>query len=67
VNRAVADVIGEIKGPLLQSLRSWKGLACDVPTSQAVLFWIREAMPEHFDAVLSRTKTYQATEPDAAN
>lgn len=59
VNRALADVIGEIKGPLLQSLMSWKGLACDLPSSQALLFWIREAMPEHLEAILVRAKAYQ--------
>jgi hypothetical protein len=60
VNRAIAEVIGEAKGPALQSLLSWKGLSCDLPSSQAVLFWIREAMPEHFLDVLSRVKAYQA-------
>lgn len=62
VNRAIAEVVGEIKGPLLQSLLSWKGLSCDLPSSQAVLFWIREAMPEHFHEVLSRAKAYQLHE-----
>ena len=59
VNRAIAEVIGDIKGPLLQSLLSWKGLSCDLPSSQALLFWIREALPEHFHEVLSRAKAYQ--------
>lgn len=65
VNRAIADVIGDIKGPLLQSLLSWKALACDVPSSQAVLFWLREAMPERFNAVLSRAKTYHSDQTAA--
>jgi hypothetical protein len=59
VNRAVAEVIGEIRGPLLQSLLSWKGLGCELPSSQALLFWIREALPEQFDAVLSRAREHQ--------
>lgn len=63
VNRAVAEVVGDIKGPLLQSLLSWKGLSCDLPSSQALLFWIREALPEHFQDVLSRAKAYQPEEP----
>lgn len=63
VNRAIADVVGDIKGPLLQSLLSWKGLACDLPSSQALLFWIQEALPEHFHEVLSRAKAYQLQEP----
>ncbi len=59
VNRAIAEVIGEIKGPLLQSLLSWRGLECDQPSSQALLFWAREAMPEHFPEVLSRVRRHQ--------
>ncbi len=59
VNRAIAEVVGEIKGPLLQSLLSWKGLACDLPSSQALLFWVRDTLPEQFQAVLSRAKAYQ--------
>jgi hypothetical protein len=60
VNRAIADVLGDIRGTLLQSLTSWKGLACDLPSSQALLFWVRETLPEHFDAVLERARTYDA-------
>lgn len=62
VNRAIAETVGEIRGPLLQSLLSWKGLACDLPSSQALLFWIREACPERFRDVLARVKAYR---PDA--
>ena len=63
VNRAIDEVIGEIKGPLLQSLLSWKGLACDLPSSQALLFWVRDTLPDQFQEVLSRVKAYQL--PDA--
>lgn len=63
VNRAIAEVVGEIKGPLLQSLLSWKGLSCDLPSSQALLFWMCEALPEHFQDVLSRAKAYQLQDP----
>ena len=63
VNRAVHEVIGEIKGALLQSLLSWKGLPCDLPSSQALLFWIRDTMPERLDEILSRAKSYQTPEP----
>lgn len=59
VNRAIAEVAGEIRGARLQSLLSWKGLGCDLPSSQALLFWVRETMPEHFEAILSRTRAYQ--------
>jgi hypothetical protein len=62
VNRAVAEVLGDIRGPLLQSLLSWQGLACDLPSSQALLFWIREALPERFCEVLMRAKAYQVEE-----
>lgn len=58
VNRAIAEILGEIKGPLLQSLLSWKGLACDLPSSQALLFWIRETLPDQFHSVLARVKAY---------
>ena len=60
VNHAIREVLGEIRGPLLQSLLSWKGLACDQPSSQAALFWVQEAMPERFAEVLSLAKAYHA-------
>ena len=60
VNRAIAEVVGDIKGTLLQSLNSWRGLACDLPSSQAVLFWLRETLPEKFEAVLVRARAYGA-------
>jgi len=60
VNRAIAEVLGDIRGTLLQSLTSWKGLGCDLPSSQALLFWVREALPTHFDAILERARVYQA-------
>jgi hypothetical protein len=62
VNRAIADVIGEMKGSVLQSLASWKGLACELPSSQALLFWLRESMPEQFGAVLERARAIQPQE-----
>jgi hypothetical protein len=58
VNRAIADVVGDIRGTLLQSLTSWKGLGCDLPSSQELLFWVRDTLPDHFDAVLERARTY---------
>ncbi len=56
VNRAVADVIGDIRGPLLQSLVSWQGAASLMPASQALLLWIREHQPAQFAAVLERAR-----------
>jgi hypothetical protein len=64
VNRAIADVVGDIRGPLLQSLLSWKPLGCEVPSSQAVLFWLRDTLPERFPDVLARVKDFH--EGDAA-
>jgi hypothetical protein len=66
VNRAIAEVVGEIKGPLLQSLLSWKGLTCELPSSQALLFWIRESMPERLQDVLARARAYQLHGPAEA-
>ena len=56
VNRAVAEVIGEIRGPLLQSLVSWQGQGSLMPSSQALLLWIREHLPAQFAAVLARAR-----------
>jgi hypothetical protein len=63
VKRAVADVAGGSNGSLLQSFTVWKGLPCDLPSSQAMLFWVRDQMPQHFDAILARAKAYQAKLP----
>lgn len=62
VNRAIAEVLGEIRGPLLQSLLSWKHSGCEVPSSQAVLFWLRDTLPERLQAVLARLKSYEVQE-----
>ena len=66
VNRAIAEVVGEIKGATLQSLLSWKGLGCELPSSQAVLFWLRDALPDRFQDVLSRARAYQLGESSDA-
>jgi hypothetical protein len=62
VNRAIAEVVGEMQGSLLQSLSSWKGLACELPSSQALLFWLRESLPEQFGAVVARARAIQPQE-----
>ncbi len=56
VNRAIAEVVGDIQGGLLQSLWSWKGPECALPSSQALLFWLQETLPDHFPAVLARVR-----------
>ncbi|HVL35031.1 MAG TPA: MEDS domain-containing protein [Burkholderiales bacterium] len=54
VNRAIEEVLGPLQGPLLQSLMSWRAGDCDMPSSQAMLLWIRETMPERLPQVLLR-------------
>jgi hypothetical protein len=66
VNRAVADVIGEIRGPTLQSLVSWSGMPCHMPSSQALLLWIREHLPERFPQVLARARELELAENKGA-
>jgi MEDS: MEthanogen/methylotroph, DcmR Sensory domain len=56
VNQAVNDVMGEIKGPLLQSLVSWMGAPTAMPASQSLLVWLKELQPQHFAAVLARAR-----------
>ena len=56
VNGAVAEVIGDIRGPLLQSLVSWQGGGSLMPSSQALLLWIREHLPAQFATVLARAR-----------
>jgi hypothetical protein len=56
VNRAVADVVGDIRGAMLQSLISWKNVPSHMPSSQALLLWLREHMPEQFAPVLARAR-----------
>jgi hypothetical protein len=68
VNRAVTDVIGDMRGALLQSLVSWKSVPALMPSSQALLLWLKEQMPEQFPRVLARARELEleATRPDAA-
>ncbi|HEY6821233.1 MAG TPA: MEDS domain-containing protein [Burkholderiales bacterium] len=58
VDRAVAEVIGELDGPLRDSLNKWRGLPCDVHTSQAALQRLREALPERLAEILERAKQH---------
>ena len=60
VNRAIADVVGEIKGPLLQSLVSWKHAPSLMPTSQAVLLWLKAHLPHQFEPVLARARELES-------
>ena len=58
VNSAISEVIGPIKGPLLRSLVSWKGAASEMPSSQEMLLWVKEAKPRCFSEVLERARQY---------
>lgn len=61
VNRAIADVIGAIQGPLLRSLVSWKlGTASTMPISQALLLWVKDAVPKKFEDVLFCARKHEA-------
>ena len=66
VNRAIAEVVGDLRGSLLQSLTSWKAPECNLPSSQAALFWLRDTLPEKFEAVLERARSYQLEERRAS-
>lgn len=59
VNRAIEEVLGRIEGALLRSLLSWAGPGADVSSPQALLFWVRETLPQHFERVLSRARELQ--------
>ncbi|MEA3195425.1 MAG: hypothetical protein QOD26_3758 [Betaproteobacteria bacterium] len=61
VNRAIADVVGNVRGPLLKSLVSWQNKGALMPSSQALLLWIRDKMPEHFAPVLARARELELT------
>ncbi|MBV8030019.1 MAG: MEDS domain-containing protein [Betaproteobacteria bacterium] len=56
INRALAEVVGDVRGPILQSLVSWKPDVCAMPSSHAVLLWVREHLPQHFEGVLARAR-----------
>jgi hypothetical protein len=58
INRAVAEVLGPIEGRLLRLLTSWSRDASGMPSSQAMLLWIKDTMPSHFREVLQRAKAY---------
>jgi hypothetical protein len=56
VNRAVAEVVGELRATQLQSLKSWEAAPALMPSSQSLLLWVKEKMPEHFERVLARAR-----------
>jgi prepilin-type processing-associated H-X9-DG protein len=66
VSRAIAEVVGPIEGQLLRSLTSWRGVASGMPSSQAMLLWVKERMPQHFGEVLERAKWHDNARREAA-
>ena len=62
VNRAIREVIGEIRGPLFRSLALWNGAPCLMPSSQALLLWVKETLPMHFHEVIARSRAYDKTQ-----
>ncbi|HEY3815202.1 MAG TPA: MEDS domain-containing protein [Caulobacteraceae bacterium] len=63
INQAVAEVVGPLHGPLLRSLMAWSSEAPGVPPSQAILLWIKDAMPHVFEDVLSRARAHDKSAP----
>ena len=59
VNHAIGEIIGEIKGPLHRSLLTWKGAPSLMPSSQAMLMWVKDAAPHKFHEVLARAQAYE--------
>ena len=47
----------------LQSFMSWKGAPSLMPSSQALLLWVREKLPEHFVQVLTRAQQLEPSTP----
>ncbi len=62
VDRAIAEVIGDIHGPLLKSLVTWDETPTLMPASQSLVLWLKEHMPQHFDAVLERARDLEGRE-----
>jgi hypothetical protein len=62
VNHAIGEVIGEIKGPLLRSLIAWKGAPSLMPSSQAMLMWVKDNVPHRFREVLKRARAHEQAE-----
>ena len=63
VNRAISEIVGDIRGTMLQSLMSWKATPALMPSSQALLLWLKDKMPEQFPAVLARARELEALNP----
>jgi hypothetical protein len=62
VNRAIAECIGDIRRPLMESLLSWNGAPATMPSSQALLLWVRDHYPQHLATVLSRARALERSD-----
>lgn len=61
VDFAVAEVVGEVTGPLLASLVCWKQeVSSGMPVAQALLLWIKDILPHRFEQVLDRAREYES-------
>jgi hypothetical protein len=56
VDRAVSDVIGDIRGRLLKSLINSQEGPAMMPSSQGLLLWVKDNIPQSFSAVLARAR-----------
>jgi hypothetical protein len=61
VDRAIAEVIGDIRGPLLKSLVTWSTTPAMMPASQSLVLWLKDEMPDRFEAVLARAQALDRT------
>jgi hypothetical protein len=61
VDRAIVDVIGDIRGPSLKSLITWSATPTTMPAWQSLLLWLKDRMPDRFAAVLARARGLERT------
>jgi hypothetical protein len=58
VDRAVADVLGTLEGPLLRSVLSWKGMSTGMPAAQELLLALKEVVPDRFEGLLAAARRH---------
>jgi hypothetical protein len=58
VNRAISDCLGDVRPSLLSSLSNWRRASTSsrMPSSQAMLLWVKDRRPQNFEAVLGRAR-----------
>jgi len=61
VDHAVSEVFGSLDGEFIRSLGSARSLSpTGMPSSQALLLWLKQAVPSKFEEVLDRARSYEA-------